>query len=147
MSTQGLDIAYLFIAELDQIAIIDHNLISLALAAVEQLRQSKPLPGHLVPVVGIHELIIVHAVGGVSLDSLDCRLTRVQGDDVVDETLPSWREGDRLGWVGSVVFGLLRLTDLELLTGSLGGQAGKVDLSGAFVGGHSEWCGCERTGC
>ena len=92
------------VSELNKSRLILHNLISLVLTVLEQLRQGKPLPRHLIPVVRVHKLIIVHAVRCISLDLLDCGLAAVEVDDVVDEGLAIGREGNRLGGIGCVVF-------------------------------------------
>lgn len=62
---------YLSVLELNQSFFIHHDLIPLVLARLEQLRQREPLPRHLVPVVGVHELVVVDAVRGVALHALD----------------------------------------------------------------------------
>lgn len=92
------------VSELNKSRLILHNLISLVLTVLEQFRQRKPLPCHLIPIVRIHELIIIHAVRCIPLDLLDCGLAAVEVDDVVDEGLAIGREGDRLGGVRCVVF-------------------------------------------
>ena len=88
--------AYLRISELNQPPFILHNLIPLILTSIEQLRQSKPLAGHLISVIGVHKLIVIHAVRSVALDTLNSRFARVQSDYVVNEPLTCWRKGDRL---------------------------------------------------
>ena len=94
----------LCVSKLDQTRLVHHNLIPIILTRVEQLRQSEPLPRHLIPVIGIHELIIVDAVGGVPLYALDGGFTAVECDDVVDEALAGGGELDAGGGVGRVVF-------------------------------------------
>jgi hypothetical protein len=84
----------------------------------EKLGQCKPLARHLVAVVGVHELVVVDAVGRVAFHALDRGLAGVEGDDVVDEGLAGGREGEAFAWVGGVVFGGGGLADLELLAGS-----------------------------
>jgi hypothetical protein len=39
---------------------------------------------HLISVIRVDELIIVDTVCGVAFHALDCRLARVEGNDVVD---------------------------------------------------------------
>lgn len=119
------DVFYLLVPELDQTGLVDDDLIPLVLAVLEQLRQREPLPGHLVAVVGVHELIVIDAIGGVALHALDGGLAAVERDDVVDEGLAGWRELERFGWVGGVVFHGVGLADLELLAGD-GGVFGEV---------------------
>ena len=74
----------LLISELNQTRLILHNLVPLRLAIFKQFRQSEPLPRHLVPVVRIHELIVVHAVGCVPPHLLDGRFAAVEVEDVVN---------------------------------------------------------------
>ena len=78
---------HLLVSELDQAGLVLDNLVLLVLAILEQLRQRKPLPRHLVPVVGIHELIVIHAIGRIPPHLLDGRLAAVEVDDVVNESL------------------------------------------------------------
>lgn len=92
------------VSELNKSRLILHNLISLVLTILEQLRQRKPLPRHLIPIVRIHELIIVHAVRCIPLHLLDCGLAAVEVDDIGDEGLACGGEGDRFGGVGCVIF-------------------------------------------
>ena len=94
----------LLVSELDQTGLVLDNLVLLVLAILEQLRQRKPLARHLVPVVRIHELIVVHAIRRIPPHLLDGGLAAVEVDDVVDESLALLREGKGLGWVGGVVF-------------------------------------------
>jgi hypothetical protein len=79
-----------------------------------------------IPVVRIHELIVVDAVGGVALHTLDGGLTGVEGDDIVDECLSGGREGDGFRGVGFVVACGMGLADLESLAGSVGGVLWEV---------------------
>ena len=95
---------YLCVAELNESRLILHNLISLVLTILEQFWQCKPLSRHLIPIVRIHELVIIHAVRCIPLDLLDCGLAAVEVDDVVDEGLASGGKGNRFGGVGCVVF-------------------------------------------
>ena len=80
---------HLLIPELYQPWLIDDYLVPLILAIIEELRQRKPLPRHLVPVVGVHKLVIVDTVRGISFDFFDGRSTAVEIDNVVDECLAS----------------------------------------------------------
>ena len=91
---RGRGRAYLRISELNKSRLILHNLISLVLTILEQFRQRKPLPRHLIPIVRIHELIIIHAVRRIPLDLLDCRLAAVEVNDVGSEGLA-------VGWEGN----------------------------------------------
>ena len=100
----GLGETYLCISELNKSRLILHNLISFVLTIFEQFRQRKPLPGHLIPIVRIHELIIIHAVRCIPLHLLDCGLAAVEVDNIVDEGLASGGKGNRFGGVGCVVF-------------------------------------------
>ena len=109
--------SYLFVPELDYTGFVDHDLIPLVFAGLEQLWQSKPLAGHLVPVIRIDKLIVIDAVWCVTLHALDCRLTAVKSYDVVDETLAGWRKLERLGRIGSIIFGWVGLTNFKLLAG------------------------------
>lgn len=135
---------YLCVSELDQILIVLDNLISLVFARFEQLRQCKPLPGHLIPVVGIHKLVVVHTVGGVPLHALDGGLAAVQGKNIVDEFLAGLRERQRLGWVWGVVFRRRGLADFEILA-RRGGGVGEVGFAGVSRGRGGHGCG-ESTG-
>lgn len=78
---------HLLVLKLDQIPVVHHHLVPLAHALLEQLRQRKPLPRHLVPVVRVHELVVVHAVRRVPLHPLHRRLAAVERDDVVEQRL------------------------------------------------------------
>ena len=78
---------YLLVPELDQTRLILHNLVSLGLAILEQLRQRKPLPCHLISIILIYELIVVHAVRRIAPHLLDGWLAAVEVEDVVDEGL------------------------------------------------------------
>lgn len=109
---------YLFIPELDQSRLVDHDLIALALAGLEQLWQSEPLTGHLVSIIGVHELVVIDTVWCVPLDTLNCRLAAVKGYDIVDKALTGWRKLERLGRIRSVVLRRMGLARLELLAGS-----------------------------
>ena len=77
----------LFVSELNQARLILDNLVLLGLAILEQLRQSEPLPRHLVPVICIHELIVIDAIWCITPHFLDCRLATVKVEDIVDESL------------------------------------------------------------
>ncbi len=78
---------YLLVPELDQTRLILHNLVSLVFAILEQLRQRKPLPCHLIPIIRVYKLIVVHAVRRIAPHLLDGWLAAVEVDDVVDEGL------------------------------------------------------------
>ena len=97
-------IKYLFILELDEIAIVYNDLIPLVPALLEQLRQRKPLPGHLIPIVGVYKLIIVNAVRGIALHTLDSGMAAVEGEDVVQEALAGRGEWKGFAGVVSVIF-------------------------------------------
>ena len=43
-----------------------------------------------VPVIGVHKLVVVDAVWGVALHTLDGGLAGVESDDIVDECLSGW---------------------------------------------------------
>ena len=77
----------LLVYEMDKAGVVIDNLVLLVLAILEQLRQRKPLARHLVPVVRIHELIIVHAIRRIPPHFLDGRFAAIEVDDVVDESL------------------------------------------------------------
>ena len=125
---------YLRIPELDQTRLIHHYLVPVVLARSEQFRQREPLPGHLIPVVGVHELVVVDAVGRVPLHALDGRLAAVERDDVVDEALPRGGELDRLRWVRRVVIRGGGLAGLVLLPRGLGVHGAGGDGVGRHVG-------------
>ncbi|KAK3172895.1 hypothetical protein OEA41_006221 [Lepraria neglecta] len=130
----------LLILELDQVAVVDHDLVPLVDGRVEQLGQREPRPGHLPPVVRVYELVVVHAVRHVPLDALDGRLAAcgqrdwdrgvncrfggkrltVEGQDVVHQALASRGELEGFASVGFPVFSGGGLADLELLAGSVG---------------------------
>lgn len=84
------DKTHLLILKLYQIRLILNNLIPLILTRLEKLRQRKPLPRHLVPVVRVNELVVVDAVRRVSLHALDRGFAAVEGDDVVHQGLARW---------------------------------------------------------
>ena len=123
----------LLVAELDQVAVVDDDLVALVLGRVEQLGQREPLARHLVPVVGVHELVVVHAVRRVPLHPLHRRLAAVQRDDVVQQPLPRRRDRQRLGRVRLDVLLREGLARLELLA-----REGRVlgEVGFACFGGH-----------
>ncbi len=144
---RGRGRTYLRVSELNKSRLILHNLISLVLTVLEQLRQRKPLPRHLIPIVRIHELIIIHAVRRIPLDLLDCRLAAVEVNDVGDEGLAIGREGNGLGGVGCVVFRWVGLAGFEVLARGGGGDGAGGDRvvvirhSGSGAGGElAEGC-------
>ena len=128
----------LLISELDQTGLILDDLVLFVLAVLEELRQREPLPRHLVPVVRIHELIVVHAIRRIPPHLLDGRLAAVEVDDVVDESLALFRKGKGLGWVGGVVFGRVGLAGLVVFARGRGGEGGGFHFA---VGGHDGGCG------
>lgn len=130
----------LFVFELDQTGLILSNLVLLILAILEQLRQSEPLPRHLVPIIRVHELIVVHAIGCIPPHLLDGRLAAVEVDDVVDEGLALLRDGEGLGRVGGVVFGRGGLAGLVVFAGGGSGDGGGFHFA---VGRHAGGCGGE----
>jgi hypothetical protein len=108
---------------------------------LEQLGKSKPLARHLVAVVGVHELIVVDAVRRVPFHAFDRRLTGVESNYIVDESLTGGREGKALAWVGGVIFGCGGLADFELLAGcrghfECGGGGEVVEWLWCFLGGE-----------
>lgn len=127
----------LFVFELNQTRLILNNLVLLILAILEQLRQSEPLPRHLVPIIRVHELIVVHAIGRVPPHLLDGRLAAVEVDDVVDEGLALFREGEGLGRVRGVVFGRGRLAGFIVFAGGGSGDGGGFHFAvGRHAGGY-----------
>ena len=82
----------LLVPELDQVPIVQHDLVAFVLRGVEQLGECEPLARHLVPVVRVHELVVVNAVRRVPLHPLHRRLARVQRDDIVQQPLPCRRQ-------------------------------------------------------
>ncbi len=119
---KGEERTNLGILKLDQITIIDHDLISLILTQAEQLRQREPLAGHLIPVIGIDELIVVHTIGRVPPHALNGWLAPVEGEDVIEQGLTSGRERDGFRRVGRHVLGRGRLAGLEVLPRGRGGR-------------------------
>ncbi len=104
-------------------------------AVAEQFRQREPLPGHLVPVVCVHELIIVHTVTGVSLHFFNSGFAAVQIDYVVYKSLAGLRQGDGFGGIRAVIFSIVGLARLIIFAGGGGGDGGFFD---AGVCGHGE---------
>lgn len=131
---------YLLVFELDQIFVVLHNLVPLAHTLLEQFRQRKPLPRHLVPIVRIHKLVVVHTIRRVSLHPLHRRLAAVQRDHIVDQRLARFVQGERLGRVRRVVFGRGGLPRFEVFAGG-GGVAGEVCGAGVGGGGGHGWAG------
>jgi len=124
----------LLIPKLNQPFLVRDDLIPLAHALLEELRQREPLPGHLIPVVGVHKLVVVDAVWGIAFDALNGGLAAVEGEDVVDEGLACGGEGERFGGVGGVVVVGVGLADFEVLAGEGGGEVGGGD-GGRHCGG------------
>ena len=77
----------MFVLELDEETVVGDDLVGLVLAFGEEFGKSEPLAGHLVAVVGVDKLVVVDAVGGVTLDATTGGLARIEGDDVVEESL------------------------------------------------------------
>lgn len=46
-------LSHLLVLELDQVSVVLDDLVALVLARLEKLGQSKPLPSHLVTVIGV----------------------------------------------------------------------------------------------
>ena len=95
---------YLSILELDQVSIVYDNLVPFISTLGEQLRQREPLPSHLIPIVGVHKLIIVDAVGGRALHALHGGMAAVEGDDVVEKALAGRGEGKGFAGIGGIIF-------------------------------------------
>ena len=126
---------YLLVLELDEERVVCDDLVALVLATCEELGEGEPLAGHLVAVVGVHELVVVHAVGRVPLYAAAGRLAGVEREDVVEQRLPRGREPYRLGWVRVVVVRRRRLADFKVLAG----KGGVVrQLSGHRASGESQ---------
>jgi hypothetical protein len=91
---------YLCDLELDHLGVVAYDLIALVYRRLEELRQRVPLPGYLVPVIGMHELVVVYTVWCVAEDPLSGRMAAVQRNDVVNEGLAGSgeREGARRVW-------------------------------------------------
>lgn len=131
---------HLLVPELNQPRLVHDDLVTLVLARLEQLREREPLPGHLIPIIGVHELIVVHAVGRVALDTLHRRLAAVQRNDIVDQALAGGRQRQALARVRRVVLVRVRLSGLEVLARGRSGDGPRRD--GAGAGGHfagDEW--------
>lgn len=94
---------YLLILELDQVPVILDDLVTFVLTLLEELGQSEPLACHLVSVVGVNELVIVDAVGCVTLDASDSGLTAIEREDIIHKSLALGAEWERLRRIGSVV--------------------------------------------
>lgn len=94
-AVDGRESPYLLILELNDLVIAAHDLVALVLGRLEQLRQCKPLPSHLVPdhksaglqnggdrlfppIIGIDELVIVDAIRRIPLHALNRGLTAIQ---------------------------------------------------------------------
>ena len=134
--------ADLLISKLNQPRLIHHDLIPMGRAVLEPLRQREPLGCHLVPVVRIHELVVVHAVGRVPLHPLHRRPAAIQLENVIYETLASRRERQRFRWVRLVVLCWVGLADLEVLAWRGRGDFGGCDVRCVWGGGHfgkREW--------
>lgn len=62
---------YLLVFELDYFVVAFDDFVGFVFAFLEEFREGKPLTGHFVSVVGVDELIVIHAVWGVSFYPLD----------------------------------------------------------------------------
>ncbi len=133
---------YLLIPELNQPRLVLHNLDPMTFTIIKQLGQCKPLPSHLVPIIGIHKLIIIYTITRIPLHPLNGRPAAVQLDDVVNEFLTRFGEGERFGGVRLVVLGWVGLAGLVVFARGGGRDGGIVD---GGIGGHGERCGCELT--
>lgn len=128
-------VSHLLVLELNQIPVVLDDLVALIFARLEKLGQSKPLSGHLVAVIGVdtkevlacrrthvsrggtsEQLIVVYAVGGIALNSADCRFAGIKGNDVVDQGLALGAELDRFRRVGRVVLRCRGLANFELFS-------------------------------
>lgn len=78
---------HLSVLELNEITIVNDDLIAVVFTLAKTLWQRKPLSGHLVAIIGIYKLVIIDAVGSVTLNAFDCGLTTVESDDIIDESL------------------------------------------------------------
>lgn len=94
---------YLLVLELDQVPVILDDLVTFVLTLLEELGQSEPLACHLVSVVGVNELVIVDAVGCVTLDASDSGLTAIEREDIIHKSLALGAEWERLGRVGGEI--------------------------------------------
>lgn len=128
-------VSHLLVLELNQIPVVLDDLVALVFARLEKLGQGKPLPGHLVAVIGVNtgellayrrthigrggtseQLIVINAVGGIALNSADCRFAGIKGNDIVDQGLALGAELDRFRRVGRVVLRCRGLANFELFS-------------------------------
>lgn len=72
----------MLVFELDQVGVGADDLVGFVDGGGEELGEREPLAGHFVAVVGVDELVVVDAVGGVALHALDGGLAGVEGDDL-----------------------------------------------------------------
>jgi hypothetical protein len=69
----------LLVFKLYEIAVVADDFVALVGGVREEFGEREPLPRHLVAVVGVDELVIVDAVGGVAGDALDGGGAGVEG--------------------------------------------------------------------
>lgn len=131
---QALEGPGLRVLELDHLVVGPHDLVAEIGRVGEEFGEGEPLPGHLVAVVGVHELVVVHAVPRVALHFGDAGLAGVEVDDVVHQALSRRGEGQRFGGVRGVVFARGGLTGLEVLAGE-GGVLGHGLVGHCMEGG------------
>ena len=120
---------HLLISKLNQAGLVLYNLVSFVLAIVEQLWEREPLPRHLVSIIRIHELIVVHTIGCIAPHLLDGRFAAVKVDNVINESLTLFGEGEGFGRVWSIVFGRVCLPGFIVLSRSRSGDGGGFYLA------------------
>lgn len=72
----------LLVLELDEVGVGADHFVAFVYGGAEEFGEGEPLPRHFVAVVGVDELVVVDAVGGVALYALDGRLAAVECDDL-----------------------------------------------------------------
>ena len=124
---------YLLILELDKVLVVDDDLVAEVFRILEQLWQSEPLAGHLVSIVGIHELIIIDAIGGIALDTLNGGFARIEGQDVVNQGLTGRRQWEGFRWVRGIIVAFCCLAGFEMLARKRR-VLGKVGITSMILG-------------
>lgn len=72
----------MLVFELDEVVVGADYLVAFVDGGFEEFGEGEPLAGHFVAVVGVDELVVVDAVGGVAFYAGNGWVAAVEGDDL-----------------------------------------------------------------